>query len=385
MSRTIEELTRAYETERETKPKAVEATDVPGNYDAITPQWLTRILCRDVPGAEVVSFTQGEKDDGSSNRRRLFLTYNRAGERAGLPATVFCKGAEELKSRIMLGMAGTSLGEVNFFNKVRHRLDIEAPVALHAAFDPHNYAYIVMMRDIADRVEFCDERTHIDRDKAESLVDLLATLHGTFYEHEDLGTEALPYRRFDDFWNNMLHHSTGWETACDTAFGIAESVIPPRLFKRRAEIWPATIASVERQGALPRTLLHSDVHLKNWYVTHDGRMGLSDWQILTIGHWSRDLIYALATALEIEDRRAWQADLIRRYLDKLAGFGVPRVSLDEALLNCRQQLFTALAFWTITLVPAPGMPAMQPERTTYRFIERMTAAIDDLDALDSFG
>jgi hypothetical protein len=359
--------------------------DVPASYEAITPQWLTAILCKDRPGAEVVSFSGGEADDGSSNRRRIFLTYNDAGKQAGLPASVFCKGATQLKNRIMLGFAGTALAEVNFFNWVRSRLDIEAPVAYYAAFDARNYAYIVVMKDLVDTVEFCDDRTELEWDRAVSLVTLLAKFHATFYESTDLGTGRLPYLSWPDFWNNMLAHAPGWEAACDRAFTQAKDVIPPRLFRRQAEIWPATIASVACHDRLPRTLLHSDTHLKNWYVTPQNRMGLADWQILSTGHWSRDFIYGIATALTIENRRAWLNQLLQLYLDKMAELGVPKISLEEALLYCRQQLFTALSFWTITLVPAPGMPPMQPERTALTFIERLTAAIDDLDAVDSFG
>jgi hypothetical protein len=71
-------------------------------------------------------------------------------------------------------------------------------------------------------------------------------------------------------------------------------------------------------------------------------------------------------------------------LDESASLGMQRMSFDDAMQNCRQQLLTVLAFWTITLCPAEGMPPMQPETTTYTFLERIFAAMDDLDSLDSF-
>jgi len=46
--------------------------------------------------------------------------------------------------------------------------------------------------------------------------------------------------------------------------------------------------------------------------------------------------------------------------------------------------YAVLAFWTITINPAPGMPDMQPRDSTLEFIRRIAIAIDDLDALDSF-
>jgi hypothetical protein len=77
-------------------------------------------------------------------------------------------------------------------------------------------------------------------------------------------------------------------------------------------------------------------------------------------------------------------ELLRLYLDKMAALGCTRESFDDSMLNIRQQLFTALAFWTITMCPTPDMPAMQPERTTFEFLRRFGAAIDDYDALDAF-
>jgi hypothetical protein len=51
-------------------------------------------------------------------------------------------------------------------------------------------------------------------------------------------------------------------------------VIPARVVARREEIWLAALQGLAMHGAEPRTLLHSDVHLGNWYVTNAGRMGL---------------------------------------------------------------------------------------------------------------
>ena len=160
--------------------------------------------------------------------------------------------------------------------------------------------------------------------------------------------------------------------------------MPARLFARRDEVWDATMRSVDQHNHLPKTLIHCDVHLKNWYIAKSGAMGLSDWQIASVGHWSRDVIYTLTTALTVENRRAWEQDLVRLYLDVMAEAGVPREPLDQVWQSLRQQLMSALAFWTITLRPAEGMPDMQPLRTTREFLKRLLTAIDDHQSLDSF-
>lgn len=92
----------------------------------------------------------------------------------------------------------------------------------------------------------------------------------------------------------------------------------------------------------------------------------------------------LVAGLETEDRRAWESDLLKLYVSKMREAGVASISSDEAMLNYSQQLLQLLSSWTITLCPAPGMPDMQPERTTVAFLKRIFAAVEDHQALDSF-
>ena len=73
-----------------------------------------------------------------------------------------------------------------------------------------------------------------------------------------------------------------------------------------------------------------------------------------------------------------------QYLDRLRAAGGPQISYATAFLAYRQQLLTALTWWTITLHPAPGMPDMQPRDSTEEFIRRISTAMDDVDSLDSF-
>ena len=384
MTPLAEKIAAAYEAEQKAGRKATTLADVPGTYEAITPQWLTAVLCRNAPGAEVISHRVADRTDGSSNRARIFLTYNEAGQRAGLPPTVFCKSSVTQKNRVLLGVCGANEAEANFFNKIRSRVSFEAPEPIHAAFDPKTFGYIIVMKDMGGLSDFCNEKSVIDWDHAQRLVITLAKLHSSFYQSPELGTATMPFKTWPEFWKGNLEGTAGWAESCDIAFGVCENTIPSRLFKRRAEVWPLTMESVTKHKQLPQTLIHSDVHLGNWYIAKNGDMGLTDWQVTTIGHWSRDYIYATGTALTIENRRKWEKDLLLIYLDKMAELGVPKISIDDAMLNLRQQSLTALAFWTITLRPAPGMPPMQPESISYEFIKRLVALMDDHDALDAF-
>ncbi|MEA2625863.1 MAG: hypothetical protein QOD06_1908, partial [Candidatus Binatota bacterium] len=323
-------------------------------------------------------------DEGTSSRRRIFLTWNEAGTRAKLPATVFCKGTQRLESRYMLALNGGIEAEVTFYNVVRPNLAIEAPQAYFASCHPRSFNSIIIMRDLGEEARFCEHSTPISGERAQSQMKLLATLHGRYYESPELWTTLSRFNTWEKYFTVTVEEA-GFGAACARGFSEAEEVIPPGLFRRAGEIWPATLECVERHRELPRTLVHSDVHLKNWYVAANGEMGLNDWQCSCKGNWGRDVAYAISTGLAIDDRRAWERDLLRFYLDRLHAAGGPAITFDDGWLIYRQQLFSALAWWTGTLGQPPEAPKMQPKETSLEFIKRMTRAIDDLDALASLG
>ena len=380
MNNPVEQLTAAYELEKKNRHPPVTRDDVPFIYEDITAAWLTTILCEGHPGAKVLSHRLDIADDGNSNRRRIFIEFNETGKKAGLPERVFCKASQGLANRISLGPPGAIQAEVNFYNKVRPLLAIEAPLSYFAHFNSALNS-IIVMRELDSRTTFCTHTTDFTYARAEGQLQLLAKFHGRFLDSPELKTTLSAFKTWSDFFGSMDY--AAFENACDQGFAIAEEVIPARLFARRKEIWPATRKSVARHHQLPHTLTHGDDHQRNWYITAEGKMGLNDWQAATRGHWSRDVIYAMTTSLTVENRRQWLPELLRFYHDQLQENAARKIPLEQVQNEIRGQLLTVLAFWTITINPAPGMPDMQPRDSTLEFIRRIAIAMDDLDALDS--
>jgi hypothetical protein len=384
MSELMQKITAAYELDQQRKDRPViSAAELPVSYESITDQWLTDILCRGCPGAKVVGHRLGERDSGSSNRRRIRLEYNDAGRTAGLPDALFCKATQELANRVVLGVSGGARIEVTFYNDIRPLLNIEAPRGVFARFDPESFNSIIVLEDLTDSVtQFCNHNTSMSLARAQSQLTLLAEVHGKCYQSPQLRQRLQAIPTWPEFFRNTF--AFGLEQGSNQGFLRAEEVIPARVYRRYEEIWPATMASVEMHDRLPLTLAHGDVHLKNWYVAGNGEMGLGDWQCASRGHFSRDVAYAMATALTVENRRAWEKELLRFYLDRMHAAGGPAVSFDEMWTHYRQQLMTALTWWTITLNPTPDIPDMQPVDITMEFIRRIATAMDDVDTLGSF-
>jgi aminoglycoside phosphotransferase (APT) family kinase protein len=381
----IAEITAAYEAERASHPgKVTRADQLPLAYEDITPEWLTAVLAGNAPGAQVTALSLGPEDHGSSSRRKIAVTWNQAGQDAGLPARLFCKSTSELPNRIVLGVSGGAFCETVFLRHIRPHYDIEAPVCHFAGYDAETINSIIIMTDLSDEVmSFCDHHTPMPRARAESQMRLLARLHGQGYGNGKIREAMRPLPTWPQFFKNI--EGFGSETIAKNGFLAAEEVIPARLFARFEQYWPLALQSVAMHDDLPQTVAHGDVHLKNWYIAGDGEMGLSDWQCVTRAHWSRDVCYAIGSALSTEDRRAWEKDLLALYLEEMAREGGPRVQFDEAWLHYRQQLVTALVWWTLTLTPGDDLPDMQPRDITLEMIRRLAVSADDCNAFGAFG
>ncbi len=121
--------------ERITNPRPTNLRSVPPSPDHLTDEWLTLALCDGVPGARVLRHELSARDDGTSSRRRLTITYNDEGTAAGLPTRLFTKSGPTFKTRLVSAAAGLGRIEANFYAQVRPTLDIEAPPTRYSAYD----------------------------------------------------------------------------------------------------------------------------------------------------------------------------------------------------------------------------------------------------------
>jgi hypothetical protein len=365
-----------------TRPIARTIDDVPWCAEAISPDWMTAVMCRNVKGAQAVSVEVCGGDQGSSVRRRIKVAYNDEGRKAHLPEDLFCKTTPTVLTRLATGLSAAAEGR--FYREIRPELKIETPRCYHSAWDRNSGRSVHLFEDViaAKAARFCRWNTTISRPQAEQIMDTLATIHGHFYESSRFSSDLKWVVSYVDFFG--AGERAGLRECHEQAMIKAEAIIPPDISRRRSEIWPLTMKALELHRKGPYTLLHSDVHLGNWYISGEGRLGLCDWQCLGKGHWARDVAYALSTTISIEERRAWERNLLRRYLEQMRKKCGLSTSFDEAWDLYRQQIFLALMMWTPTLVHTRTTPDMQPEEMSLEMIKRMTAAMSDLRSLDSF-
>jgi aminoglycoside phosphotransferase (APT) family kinase protein len=370
--------------ERLARPKARRFDDVPCSPYAITAEWLTAVLCSKSPGAIVTQVDVKPASAGTHERHQLKVSYNEEGRRAGLPVAIFTKSLPSIVTRMIGGFNGTARVEGSFFTQIRPQLEIEAPLCYHSAYDRQTFAAIHLLEDLVatKSATFCNHKTHVTRAMADDMIDLLASLHGRFYADPTL---AERYRWLASYprWFTIGAAKMGTEYYTRKAFDAAAHVIPAQVLARRDDVWPATMRALALHDSEPQGLIHSDVHIGNWYRTGAGQMGLCDWQCLSRGHWSRDFAYAVTASLTPDDRRSWERELLARYIERFTETTGVQPNFDLSFLHYRQQIVHALAMWTITLCHSPMLPNMQPEETSLTMIERITTAMGDLDSIDS--
>jgi Ecdysteroid kinase-like family len=373
--------------ERLAPARVTSLKDVPPSVNALTNEWLTAALCREVPGAAIVDFEVVGGSDGTSSRRALRVDYNAAGYEAGLPTRLFTKSASSFQSRLMLVAGGVTESETIFYRDVRPELDrLRSPRSYYAAFDTKTYRSIVVMDDLSvEGWTFPDPMQDIiSRRDAEDMVEQMAYYHAAFWDDPRLSSQFGGLATTETFQQRI--NDVGLLKAAHRGLAHIEATTPPAIYRRREELIPTTMRALHLNSSGTHTLLHQDVHQGNWLRDPDGRMGLYDWQCVARGEWALDFAYAMSVNLAIDDRRAWERELLERYLWRLGEEGVQNSpSFEQAWLRYRQQPFHVVAFSLLTIGAGRFQPVMQPKDYMARCWERVATFLDDHDSLDAVG
>lgn len=370
--------------ERLTRPVAHTASDVPTGPAAFTTEWLTAVLCRNTPGARVVGFNVADTSSGSTVRGRVELTYDAAGQAAGLPSSLWFKASPTFTTRMVTGLTGAARNEGLFYTRVRAGLNLLAPYGYHAGADAASCRSIVLLEDLA-RTRGASfggpEERYVTRPMAESMARELAGYHAALWDSRRFA-EDLRWVPSSLSWQQTVNAAIAFEKRTLIGIDRAADVSAPGFIEHRQDVWPAFMRSLKLNILGPQTLLHQDVHAGNWYTTTGGETGLYDWHCVARGGWALDVAYAFMSGLTVEDRHAWGRELLEYYLERLRAAGADGPGFDAAWLQYRQQTFHGLAFWLITIGAGRLQPDMQPVEISRANLSRMTAAVIDLG---SFG
>ncbi len=372
----LEKIAKSAAADEADRPVAQTSADTPWSVEGISGGWLNECLGSGAGNREISDFSFRGETSGTSVRRSIQLKHA-DGE---ADTNVFAKTYPSFEHRVANVMTQTAQAEGAFYLEMRPQLDIESPIGHYWSWDPETYRAIVIIEDIASSkgATFCNWQTSISFEEAQQVISLLAKVHGTFLNDPKLSAKHPWLKSYHEWTQSFAYlkdqHMEAMEKASD--------LLPTALIGKGEALYNEFMSLRDDAEEMSSTLIHSDVHLGNWYKTEEGKVGLLDWQCCNIGPGIRDVAYALSTMLEIEDRRKWELDLLASYVDQMNIHSDGRYNFESTLYDYKRFLLAALMMWTPTLCPAPNFPNMQPEEMSRKMIERISAAIDDHSVLD---
>jgi len=353
-------------------------THSPFRIETLTAERLTQWLGERHAGVVVENFavvqTSRCGDGFASTADRVILQLDYAsGKSAGLPTRLLIKTMLENPH----APAAMYRNEVRFYSDLRPELSIEAPKGFASLFDEGSGRFGILMEDLNLRsARFPDATRATSLAEISGLIRNLATLHAHFWAsprfEKDLRWLPTPcsggmYEVFHNFGLELIRDQVEKNE-------FKADLIRP-LNRSLDQLWDDLWKLQTILKSAPVTLLHGDPHIGNTYLLPQGDGGLLDWQLMVKGRWVHDLTYLLVTALDPEDRRQHERDLIALYLDRLQQGGVSQVPRpDEAWPLYRQSVVWGLVIgWLIT------PPQNYGEAITIANLTRLVTAAQDLE------
>ncbi|WP_243056553.1 phosphotransferase family protein [Nocardioides sp. SR21] len=326
----------------------------------LSPEWLSGVLGREVRTVDVQRIGTGQI--GTCFRLR---TDRGDSVLVKLPP-------ENASERAM--MAGAYRAEVRFYQQVAATVAVRTPYCHHAEIDDTG-DFVIVMEDLAP-AEAGDQIAGCTVDQARAAVVNLAGLHGPRWCDPTLEeVDTLSLNGPDDIALLLEMYGPTTELFLDALGDLVPAEDAATLRACVPVIGPWLLARQERFG-----LVHGDYRLDNLLFSPTGEVAAVDWQTLSLALPARDLAYAVATSLSVEDRRTHERELVAAYHQALVGYGVT----DYPAELCWEDYVFALLQVPLVATFGCAYSTNRTERGDRMFavmVARGCAAIRDLDAL----
>lgn len=292
--------------------------------DDVSPAWLTAVLraagATEDGVVEVVEATPvGTGQVGDSVRFALTWDADGAG-----PATVVGKfpTADET-SRATATAVRTYEVETRFYQQLRDRVDIAAPVPFYAQIDLATHDFAIVMNDLAPARQG-DQLAGCTPDEAALAMEEAAKLHAPLWGDATLGGLDWLERNSPEGLTDLVRML--WPSFVERYAGRVDPEVQV-LGETLVERFPEYVSY--RPDVL--TAVHGDFRLDNMlFDPTPGGVPLTvvDWQTVSRGAGVQDVAYMLGTGLEAGLRADVERDLVKEYHDTLRAGGVDDLSFE---------------------------------------------------------
>jgi len=307
---------------------------IPNQATDITADWLNERL-GDTFGtiADVRCEHIGEGVGILGEVARLHLSYV-DGETG--PATVVAKCQSLFAENIMLSqMMGFYEREVNFYNELANELAMKVPDCHIAEIAPEGAPFVLVMEEVTG-AHAVDQLEGATKEETEAILTTIAGLHARFWNNDALaGLEWLPPMNNDMYKGAGGLIEANWDAFVETW----SAKVPAEVLNWCEQLKPRYAEMADYCATWrPQTYAHTDVRADNFFFggsAGDGVVTVLDFQLSTrhVGAW--DVANFLGASVTVEDRRAWQDDVLAAYHQALIDNGVTDYSLEELTFHYR--------------------------------------------------
>lgn len=275
-----------------------------------------------------------------------------------------------------VGQETVYAGEVYYYSKLAGRWDTHSPKCHLARNESDTGNSFIIMDDLlVKQPRFFEPVEAVPVDLVKRAVATLARIHASSWMDPLLLSD--PWLSSGGAWvqSNVigwLYSDDNWRFMSNAPrFRVLPAVLRDRDLLRETHV---ELIHGWRESAMPYCVSHGDAHVGQGYVLPDGSVDFLDWQCVMKNSWANDVAYFVGSALTIEDRRAYEKDILAFYLSELTARGVAVPSFADAF-----ELYRVYAFHGIGWVCCK--PEMQSEENCAAIAERFAAAVLDLDSI----
>jgi len=340
---------------------------LPMAVEEIDAAWLTAALRTVAPEAQVLKAEVAEVMRGTCTK--VWIDLEAQG--LELPSRIMLKSGFEPHSREWWYMHET---EVRGYLHILPELALPSPACYFAAYSDAQKQGVILMEDlVSSGAAFCHAQRAATQDETRRRLATLAAFHARSWRSsrfapggdwawiQDVARDTRDYAQAflkPDVWNHYVALPRGAAVA--------------RRFHDAAWLGEALEKLVTLSDRLPHCVVHGDTHSGNLYVAADGTPGFFD---SLPGHAPpiSEVSYHLVCALDIEDRRNWEADLVRFYLDELGSHGVDPPTFEQAM--DQYAAFLARAYFIFII----NASEFQKEAVNTAYTARISTAMLDHD------
>lgn len=312
---------------------------VPAQIADITAEWLNEKLANDTSVGTIAELAAEDIGVGVGilgEVARLRLTYEEG--HAG-PSSVIAKcQSVHAENVFVCQMMGFYVREISFYNELADSLDIRVPHAYVAEMADGGAPFVLVVEEITD-ARSIDQIDGATREDALLVAETVAALQAPFWNDDRVHSlEWLPPMNNDlykaaqslaeDNWDGFVEN---WADKVDAeVLGWVEQLTPkyPAMLDWWAEVSPVTLA-------------HTDCRAENYLFggsAGDGVVTMLDFQLVTKHVGTYDMANFLGMSVTIENRRAWQDEVVKHYHDSLVANGVEGYSFDQCVRDYRYSL-----------------------------------------------